>query len=106
VAADVEAGGGDVDGAGEAVDADGEVAAAQLAGEDFWVGLDRWRVDVAGQAIAPVTGLCSTTAAGLARRFTEGQWQAVETGVGGIHTAMLAALRGCPEFRGTSVAAR
>jgi DDE family transposase len=68
------------------------LAAAQLAGEDFLVGLDRQRADVAGQVLAPVAGLSSTTAAGLARRFTEGQWHAVETGIGDIHTAMLAAL--------------
>ena len=68
------------------------LAAAQLAGEDFLVGLDRRRADRAGQLLAPVAGLSSTTAAGLARRFTEGQWQAVETGIGDIHTAMLAAL--------------
>jgi Transposase DDE domain group 1 len=68
------------------------MAAAQLAGEDFLVGLDRQRGDVAGQVIAPVVGLSSTTAAGLARKFTDGQWQAVETGIGDIHTAMLAAL--------------
>jgi Transposase DDE domain group 1 len=68
------------------------MAAAQLAGEDFLVGLDRQRDDVAGQMLAPVPGLSSTTAAGLARRFTDGQWRAVETGIGDIHTAMLAAL--------------
>jgi hypothetical protein len=68
------------------------VAAAQLAGEDFLVGLDRQRADVAGQLLTPVAGLCSTTAAGLARKFTDGQWQAVETGIGDIHAAMLAAL--------------
>jgi len=68
------------------------VAAAQLAGEDFFVGLDRRRADLAGQVIAPVAGLRSTTAAGLARRITDGQWQAVETGLGDIHAAMLAAL--------------
>ncbi|HEV7453298.1 MAG TPA: transposase [Pseudonocardiaceae bacterium] len=67
------------------------VAAAQLAGEDFLVGLDRQRADVAGQVLAPVAGLSSTTAAGLAWRFTDAQWHAVETGVGDIHTAMLAA---------------
>ncbi len=39
-----------------------------------------------------MSGLSSTTAAGLARRFTDGQWRAVETGIGDIHTAMLAAL--------------
>ncbi|MCA1709672.1 MAG: hypothetical protein LC808_42915 [Actinobacteria bacterium] len=68
------------------------LATAQLAGEDFLVGLDRQRADVAGQVLAPVAGLSSTTAAGLARRFTEGQWRAAETGIGDIHTAMLAAL--------------
>ena len=56
------------------------MAAAQLAGEDFLVGLDRQRADAAGQVLAPVPGLASTTAAGLARRFTDGQWRAVETG--------------------------
>jgi hypothetical protein len=49
------------------------LAAAQMAGEDFLVGLDRQRADVAGQVIAPVPGLSSTTAAGLARRFTAPQ---------------------------------
>jgi len=39
-----------------------------------------------------VPGLSSTTAAGLARRFTDGQWRAVETGIGDVQTAMLAAL--------------
>ena len=68
------------------------VAAAELAGEDFLVGLDRQRADAAGQVLAPVAGLSSTTAAGLARRFTDGQWHGVETGIGDIHTAMLAAL--------------
>ena len=62
------------------------MATAQLAGEDFLVGLDRRRADVAGQVIAPVAGLGSTTAAGLARKFTDGQWHAVETGIGDIHT--------------------
>jgi hypothetical protein len=68
------------------------MACAQLAGEDFLVGLDRYRADVAGQVLGPVPGVSSTTAAGLARKFTEGQWRAVETGIGDIHTAMLAVL--------------
>jgi hypothetical protein len=68
------------------------VAAAQLAGEDFLVGLDRQRDDAAGQLLAPVPGLSSTTAAGLARRVTGGQWRAVETGVAGITAAMLEVL--------------
>jgi hypothetical protein len=68
------------------------MAYAQLAGEDFLVGLDRYRADAAGQVLAAVPGLASTTAAGLARRFTEGQWRAVETGIGDVHAAMLALL--------------
>jgi hypothetical protein len=68
------------------------LAAAQLAGEDFLVGLDRQRADAAGQVLAPVAGLASTTAAGLARRFTEGQWRAVETAIGDIATTALAGL--------------
>jgi hypothetical protein len=68
------------------------VAAAQLAGEDFLVGLDRQRADRAGQQLAPVPGLAATTAAGLARKFTAGQWVAVETGLGDVATAALAAL--------------
>ena len=50
------------------------IAAAQLAGEDFWVGLDRQRADTAGQQLAPVPDLAATTAAGLARKFHDGQW--------------------------------
>jgi Transposase DDE domain group 1 len=68
------------------------LAGAHLAGEDFLVGLDRQRGDVAAQVLVPVPGLSSTTAAGLARKFTDGQWRAVETGIGDVHTAMLAAL--------------
>jgi hypothetical protein len=68
------------------------VACAQLAGEDFLVGLDRYRADAAGQVVAAVPGLSSTTAAGLARRLSAGQWRAVETGVGDVHAAMLALL--------------
>jgi DDE family transposase len=68
------------------------MAAAQLAGEDFLVGLDRHRGDEAGQVITPVPGLASTTAAGLARRFTKEQWVAVETGVARANERMLAPL--------------
>lgn len=49
------------------------MAGAQLGGEDFLVGLDRQCADAAGQQLAPVAGLSSTTAAGLARRLTDGQ---------------------------------
>ena len=66
--------------------------AAQLAGEDFLVGLDRHSADAAGQQLTPVPGLCSTTAAGLARRVTAAQWQAVEAGVATVTARMLALL--------------
>jgi hypothetical protein len=68
------------------------LAAAQLAGEDFLAGLDRQRADAAGQQIAPVPGLSSTTAAGLARRMTAGQWKAVEAGLAAVTGRMLALL--------------
>ena len=65
------------------------LAAAQLAGEDFLAGLDRQRADAAGQQITPVPGLASTTAAGLARRVTPGQWRAVESGLAAVTGRML-----------------
>lgn len=68
------------------------IAAAQLAGEDFLTGLDRQRADVAGQLITPVPGLASTTAAGLARRITPAQWEAVERGLAAVTSRMLSLL--------------
>jgi hypothetical protein len=68
------------------------IAAAQLAGEDFLVGLDRMRADAAGQRIAPVPGLCSTTAAGLARRMEPAQWHAAETGLAWVAERAVALL--------------
>jgi hypothetical protein len=68
------------------------IAAAQLAGEDFLVGLDRQRADAAGQRITPVPGLASTTAAGLARRITAAQWRAVEAGLAVVTSRMLSLL--------------
>ena len=68
------------------------IAAAQLAGEDFLTGLDRQRTDVAGQLLTPVPGLASTTAAGLARRITPAQWEAVEHGLAAVTGRMLALL--------------
>jgi hypothetical protein len=65
------------------------IAAAQLAGEDFLTGLDRQRADVAGQQVTPVPGLASTTAAGLARRVTPAQWEAVEHGLAAVTGRML-----------------
>jgi len=68
------------------------LAAAQLAGEDFLTGLDRQRAGAAGQQITPVPGLSSTTAAGLARRITPAQWQAVESGLAVVTGRMLSLL--------------
>jgi hypothetical protein len=68
------------------------IAAAQLAGEDFLTGLDRQRADAAGQQVTPVPGLASTTAAGLARRITPAQWQAVETGLAAVTSRMFSLL--------------
>lgn len=68
------------------------MAAAQLCGEDFLVGLDRYRADAAGQVLTPVPGLAATTAAGLARKFSAGQWAAVETGLGEVHATALGRL--------------
>ena len=68
------------------------LAAAQLAGEDFLVRLDCQRADAAGQQITPVPGLSSTTAAGLTRRVTPGQWRAAEVGLAAVTARMLALL--------------
>ena len=68
------------------------LASAQLAGQDFQVGLDRVRADAAGQELVPVPGLSSTTAAGLARRFDAEDWPAVETGLAAVTERMLARL--------------
>lgn len=57
------------------------MAAAQLAGEDFLVGLDRVRADVAGQRLVPVADLATSTATGIARRFTDTQFQSIESGL-------------------------
>lgn len=65
------------------------MAAAQLAGQDFLVGLDRVRADAAGQELVPVPGLATSTACGLARRVRAEQWPALESGVGAVHQRML-----------------
>jgi Transposase DDE domain group 1 len=62
--------------------------------------LDRQRADAAGQQLTPVPGLSSTTAAGLARRITAGQWLAVETGLAAVTERMLALL---PEPRAAAL---
>jgi hypothetical protein len=80
------------------------LAAAQLAGEDFWVGLDRQRADAAGQQLVPVPELAATTAAGLAPRFPAPQWAAVETGLGDVHAAALVTLAAVTPTRAAALA--
>jgi len=68
------------------------MAAAQLAGEDFLVGLDRVRADQAGQLVTPVPGLATSTATGIARRFTDKQWRGAEAGLAAATAAMIGLL--------------
>ena len=68
------------------------MAAAQLAGEDFLVGLDRVRADAAGQQVTPVPGLASSTATGVARRFTARQWRGAEAGLAAATARMVSLL--------------
>lgn len=68
------------------------MAAAQLSGEDFLVGLDRLRGDQAGQLVMPVPGLAASTAAGIARRFTAEHWLGAEAGLAKATTRMLGLL--------------
>ena len=68
------------------------MAAAQLAGEDFLVGLDRVRADAAGQQVTPVPGLATSTAAGIARRFTEKHWRGTGAGLAAATARMVALL--------------
>ena len=68
------------------------LACAQLAGEEYLVGLDRRRADVAGGVLAPVPTAPSTTAATLAKRFDSTKWRAVETAIGRIAGGVLSHL--------------
>ena len=65
------------------------MAAAQLAGEDFLVGLDRVRADQAGQQLVPVPGLAASTATGIVRRFTAAHWRAAEAGLAAATARMM-----------------
>ncbi|GAB3176359.1 hypothetical protein GCM10027059_50860 [Myceligenerans halotolerans] len=73
------------------------MACAQLAGEDHLVGLDRRRADAAGQELAPVADVPSTTAAQIAARFTpEAFWgleEAVAVAAGRVLDLLPAARR-------------
>lgn len=65
------------------------MASAQLAGQDFLVGLDRHRMDMAGQVLEPAAAPASTTADGIAKRFTGEHLAVIETGIGQINTTMV-----------------
>lgn len=68
------------------------IASAQLTGTDHLVGLDRRRADAAGQALEPAPTPASTTAAGIARRFTGRHLTAVEEAIGAINTEWVSRL--------------
>jgi len=68
------------------------MASAQLAGQDFLVGLDRRRADVAGQELEPVPTPASTTAYGIAKRFTAEHLRGIETAIGQVNTPMVSLL--------------
>ncbi len=52
------------------------------------MGLDRLRADAAGQQVTPVPGLATSTATGLARRFTEKHWRGAEAGLAAATAGM------------------
>ena len=58
------------------------MAAAQLTGQDHLVGLDRRRSDAAGQPLGPAVDVPSTTAAQIAKRFTDSAFWGIEEAVG------------------------
>jgi len=68
------------------------MACAQLAGEDFLVGMDRRRADAAGQLLEPVRTPASTTTGQLAKRFTPTNLAGIEDGIGVINTRLLGLL--------------
>jgi hypothetical protein len=70
------------------------VASAQMAGEDYLIGLDRRRADRAGSVLSPVPLAASTTAATLARRFSMEHWCSVEGAVATVAGRVLAQVDG------------
>ena len=66
------------------------LAACQLVGGDHLVSLDRLRADTAGQRLVGVPTPASTTASGLARRFTAEHLAGIEAGVGVLNERVLA----------------
>jgi len=70
------------------------LASAMLAGADHLVGLDRRRQDLAGQRLEPVPTPPSTTAGGIARRFTPDRLAGIEQGLGAVVGRWLSLLPG------------
>src|SRR5258706_15411992 len=68
------------------------VAQAQMFGAQFWSGLDRRRVDVAGEALSAVATPAATTAVDLAQRFDPARLAGIEEGIGEIVGRVLGAL--------------
>ncbi len=68
------------------------MASAQLAGEDFMVGLDRRRADAAGQLLEPTPTPPSTTWAGNAKRFTNDHLAGLPAAMKTINTGWVSRL--------------
>ncbi|GAA3776329.1 hypothetical protein GCM10022240_29830 [Microbacterium kribbense] len=75
------------------------MVSAQLAGEDFMVGLDRRRADTAGQMLEPMPTPPSTAWAGNAKRFTETHPAGIPREMKTINTAMGVPVAGGPTRR-------
>lgn len=65
------------------------MASCQLTGGDLLVSLDRRRSDAAGQRLEPVPTPPSTTAAGIAGRFTAEHLRGVEAAIGDVSTRLV-----------------
>lgn len=78
------------------------LASCQLTGGDFLVSLDRRRADRAGQRLEPVPTPPSTTAAGIAKRFTTEHVRGIEAAIGVLNTrfvGLVSRLRGLSLLR-------
>lgn len=65
------------------------LASCQMSGGDHLVALDRRRADAAGQVLEPVPTPASTTAAGLARRFTREHVLGIEKAIAAVNTQVV-----------------
>jgi hypothetical protein len=66
------------------------LASCHLTGGDHLVSLDRLRADTAGQELVSVPAPASTTAAGVARRFTPQHLAGIEAGIAVLNQRVLA----------------